>query len=131
MGMKKQIYPHTKRGQSAEGAQIDKISPRYGVGVYLDYAATTPIDSRVLAAMTPFLKGDFGNASSIHGLGQKAREAIDKAREQVAEFLNCDASEIIFTGSATEADNMAVLGPVRSLCKSHLLPPTEPIGGFA
>lgn len=80
--------------------------------IYFDYAATTPIDSKVLEAMLPYLKEEYGNASSIHQVGQKAKEAIDKAREQLASFLNCSPSEIIFTGSATESDNIAVSGVV-------------------
>ncbi len=80
--------------------------------IYLDYAATTPIDPKVLEAMMPYLKDEYGNASSIHQLGQKAKEAIDKAREQVASFLNCLPSEVFFTGSATESDNIAVSGVV-------------------
>lgn len=78
--------------------------------IYLDNASTTKIAPEVLEAILPYLKENFGNASSIHQFGQKAREAVDKAREQLACFLNCQASEIIFTGSATEADNLAVLG---------------------
>jgi len=78
--------------------------------VYLDNAATTKISPEVFEAMRPYLQTNYGNASSIHNLGQKSREAVDKAREQLALFLNCQPSEIIFTGSATEADNLAVLG---------------------
>ncbi len=78
--------------------------------IYLDNAATTEIDPRALEAMLPYLKEKYGNASSIHFWGQSARQAIDKAREQVADFLNCQPNEIIFTNSATEADNLAILG---------------------
>lgn len=83
--------------------------------IYLDYAATTPIDPDVLRAMLPYLKEDYGNPSSIHQLGQRALMAIDKAREQVANFLNCQAEEIVFTGSATEADNLAIKGVIEAL----------------
>lgn len=78
--------------------------------IYLDYAATTPIDPRVLKKMFPFLKENFGNPSSIHQFGQKALFAIDKAREKIANFLGAFPSEIIFTGSATEANNLAIIG---------------------
>ena len=78
--------------------------------IYLDNAATTMIDPKVLEAMQPYLKNNYGNASSIHALGQASRYAIDKAREQVADFLNCKPKEVIFTGSASEADNIAILG---------------------
>lgn len=83
--------------------------------VYLDYAATTPIDEEVLKAMMPYLKKDFGNPSSLHSFGQETRAAIDQARKKVAKFLNCNESEIIFTGSATEANNLSIFGTVRSL----------------
>lgn len=83
--------------------------------VYLDYAATTPVDSKVLKAMMPYLKDKYGNPSSIYSFGQEARAAIDGAREQVAEFLNCHPLEIVFTGSASESDNLAIRGLIKSL----------------
>lgn len=81
--------------------------------IYLDYAATAPVDSKVLKKMLPYFKKDYGNPSSIHALGQKARFAIDEARKVVADFLGCDPDEVIFTGSATEANNLAVSGVVK------------------
>ncbi len=81
--------------------------------IYLDYAATTPIDPKVLRMMLPYLKKDFGNPSSIYSFGQKASGAVDKARKAVANFLGCDSSEIVFTGSATEANNLAIKGLVK------------------
>ena len=81
--------------------------------IYLDYAATTPIDRKVLRAIMPYLKKDFGNPSSIHAFGQKAMSAVDRARQIVADFLGCGPAEIIFTGSATEADNLAIYGLVK------------------
>lgn len=93
--------------------------------IYLDYAATTPIDKEVLKEMDPYLKKDFGNPSSLHLFGQIARAAIDEARRKVAKFLNCQESEIIFTGSATEANNLAIFGLVRSvkrkISKPHII----------
>jgi len=83
--------------------------------IYLDYAATTPIDPKVLKAMSPYLKKEFGNPSSIHGFGQKALGAVDEARKKLANFLGCDATEIVFTGSATEANNLALLGLISNL----------------
>jgi cysteine desulfurase len=83
--------------------------------VYLDNAATTPIDERVLEEMMPYLKNKFGNASSIHFLGQESRGAIDKARHQVAEIINSRANEIVFTSGGTEANNLAIKG----LCESN------------
>jgi cysteine desulfurase len=79
--------------------------------VYLDYNATTPVDPEVREAMLPFLGEEFGNPSSVHPLGRRARRAVEQARQQVAELLNAsDPFEIIFTSGATEANNMALLG---------------------
>ncbi|HET7263501.1 MAG TPA: cysteine desulfurase family protein [bacterium] len=79
-------------------------------GVYLDYAATTPVDPRVLAAMLPYFTDRPGNASSMHAFGQEARAAVDRARVEVASLLGARPGEIIFTSGATEADNLAVIG---------------------
>src|SRR5262245_39922622 len=78
--------------------------------VYLDHSATTPIDSRVLEAMLPYLADKFGNASSVHSFGQEARAAVDKARRQVASLINARANEIVFTSGGTEANNLAIRG---------------------
>lgn len=83
-------------------------------GIYLDYAATTPVDEKVLAKMLPYFSQEFGNAMSVHSFGQKALEAIDTAREQVANFLHASPSEIIFTSGATESNNIVVKGSLRS-----------------
>lgn len=84
---------------------------------YLDYAATTPIKKEVFKAMEPYFKADFGNPSSIHSFGQKAREGIDKARNSVAGFLGAIPSEIIFTSGATESINLAILGLISNFQK--------------
>ena len=78
--------------------------------IYLDYAATTPVDKEVLKAMMPYFSDKFGNASSVHSFGQEAIAAMDRAREKIAKLLSCNFSEIIFTGSATEANNLAIFG---------------------
>jgi len=78
--------------------------------IYLDYNATTHIDLEVIDAMIPFLKEHFGNPSSSHYFGQKAKEAVEKARGQVADFLNCNSNEIIFTSGGTESNNYAIKG---------------------
>src|SRR5579884_876265 len=78
--------------------------------IYLDHAATTPTDPEVAEAMLPYLAGSFGNASSIHHLGREARHAIDAARDAVAALLQADYADLYFTGSGTEADNLALLG---------------------
>ncbi|HYX27213.1 MAG TPA: cysteine desulfurase family protein [Pyrinomonadaceae bacterium] len=77
---------------------------------YLDHSATTPIDTRVIDAMLPFLREQFGNASSIHQFGQEARAAVDKARRQVGLLINARAHEIVFTSGGTEANNLAIRG---------------------
>ncbi|MFZ5364158.1 MAG: cysteine desulfurase family protein [Patescibacteria group bacterium] len=81
--------------------------------IYFDHSATTPISPEVLQAMLPYLKNDFGNASSLHSFGQKARAGVEKAREDVAKFLSCEPKEIIFTSGATESNNLAILGFIR------------------
>src|SRR5512138_1059313 len=78
--------------------------------IYLDYAATTPVDPRVLAAMLPFFDQDFGNPSSIHRFGQRAEAAVETAREAVAAALHCRPDEIIFTSCGSESDNLALRG---------------------
>lgn len=78
--------------------------------IYLDHAATTPVDPDVMAAMLPFLSAHAGNASSLYLEGREARAALDDAREDVAEVLACDAAEVVFTGSGSEAANLAIRG---------------------
>ncbi|MGH2613696.1 MAG: cysteine desulfurase family protein [Thermomicrobiales bacterium] len=80
------------------------------VPIYLDHAATTPVDPWVLEAMLPYFAESFGNPSSMYGLGQEARAAIDQARVSVARVLGCDSGEIVFTSGATESDNLALRG---------------------
>ncbi|MBL8825585.1 MAG: cysteine desulfurase [Planctomycetaceae bacterium] len=78
--------------------------------IYLDYNATTPLADEVVAAMEPYLRQAFGNASSLHWAGRPARAAIDTAREQVAALLGCQPSEVVFTSGGTEANNYALKG---------------------
>lgn len=78
--------------------------------IYLDHAATTALDQRVLETMIPYFTTEYGNASSIYTLGRHAMQAIDGAREEVAEILNCRPTEIIFTGGGSESDNLAIKG---------------------
>lgn len=81
---------------------------------YLDYNASTPIDSRVLDAMLPFLKENFGNSSSTHHFGQIINKSVKQAREKIAHFINSESNEIIFTSGATEAINIALKGIAES-----------------
>ena len=85
-----------------------------GERIYLDYAATTPLDPRVLEAMMPYMTEHFGNPNSIHSFGREARRAIDEAREKIAQLLNCQPSEIVFTSGGTESDNLALRGIVEA-----------------
>ena len=83
--------------------------------IYFDYNATTPLDSRVREAMLPYLDPIFGNPSSIHHVGRKARSLLDDARDQVAGMWRCKPSEVIFTSGGTESNNLAIMGVVRQL----------------
>src|SRR3989338_1078128 len=78
--------------------------------IYLDHAAITPLEPKVLQAMLPYLKKKFGNPSSLYGLGLEAKKAIEDARLIISKILNCLPEEIIFEGSGTEADNHALIG---------------------
>ncbi len=83
--------------------------------IYLDYNATTPVDREVAEAMMPYILEDFGNPSSAHPIGQKAKKALEGARAQVSRLLGCGSDEIIFTSGGTESNNMALKGIARSL----------------
>ena len=79
-------------------------------GIYLDYAASTPMDQSVIDAMLPYFGTDFGNPSSIHRWGQRAENAIEGARESIAAIMGCSPAEIVFTSCGSESDNLAVRG---------------------
>jgi cysteine desulfurase len=95
--------------------------------VYLDHSATTPVAPEVLQAMLPFFDRAYGNPSTIYTMGQEAREAVERAREQVARLVNADADEVFFTSGGTESDNWAIKGVARAWRerKNHLI--TTPI----
>ena len=82
--------------------------------IYLDYAATTPVDKDVLKEMLPYFSEKFGNAMSIHSFGQEALQAVDSAREKIANFFGASPAEIIFTSGATESNNIAIKGVLKS-----------------
>jgi cysteine desulfurase len=84
---------------------------------YLDYNATTPVDPAVLDAILPFLGENFGNAGSVHTAGQRARAAVDAARDSVAALIGAKPNEIVFTSGGTEADNLALFGTVAASTK--------------
>lgn len=83
--------------------------------IYLDYNATTPHDPEVIAAMRPFFEEEFGNPSSSHFYGSKPKQAVIKAREQIASLINCRPEEMIFTSGGTESNNFAIKGIAQSL----------------
>ncbi|CAN5576296.1 cysteine desulfurase family protein [soil metagenome] len=87
--------------------------------VYLDNAATTPLDPEVFEAMKPFMLEDFGNSSSTHAHGRKVRAGIESARKKIAELLNCTPGEIIFTSGGTEADNTIIISGIQTYNIKH------------
>jgi cysteine desulfurase len=90
--------------------------------IYLDYNATTPLMPEVVEAMLPYLREHFGNPSSGHMYGQRTRQAVDSAREQVASLIGASAEEIVFTSGGTEANNLAILGATEKLQqKKHVI----------
>lgn len=98
--------------------------------VYLDHSATTPTDPRVVEAMLPYFTDLYGNPASAHGIGRKAEQAVEDARETIARLLNCKPSEIVFTSGGTESDNLAIRGAALTAREngrgSHLITtPTE------
>ncbi len=92
--------------------------------IYLDNAATTPLDEKVLEAIIPFMRDHFGNPSSIHTHGRQVRSILEKARKTVAELLNTSPAEIFFTSGGTEADNTALAGSVKCLGVKHIVTTT-------
>ena len=81
--------------------------------VYLDYASTTPIDAEVMKAMEPYFSEKYGNPGAMHSFGQEAQAAVDESRQTIADFFGCAFEEIVFTGSATESNNIAIRGVVK------------------
>jgi len=100
------------------------INPQLIMKVYLDNAATTPVDQEVFDAMIPVLKDGFGNPSSTHAFGRKIKSLIERSRKNVAKHLNCTPGEIFFTSGGTEADNMALRCAVRDCGVKHIITST-------
>ena len=93
--------------------------PNYSIkpkekGIYLDYAATTPVSDEVMASMEPYFQREYGNPGSFNTLGMKARDAVDAARAKISKILNCKTSELIFTSCGTESINLAIKGFMRA-----------------
>ncbi|MCX7971522.1 MAG: cysteine desulfurase, partial [Negativicutes bacterium] len=84
--------------------------------IYLDHSATTPVHPDVAALAVEYMTDKFGNPSSVHAFGREARKAVERARQQLAELINCQSREIIFTSGGTEADNLAIKG-VANACR--------------
>ncbi len=95
------------------------------MNIYLDNAATTPLDPEVFEAMRPFMLEDFGNPSSTHSHGRKVRAALESTRKKIAELLNCTPGEILFTSGGTEADNAILTGAIRTYGIGNVI--TSPI----
>ncbi|MBL7859151.1 MAG: cysteine desulfurase [Cyclobacteriaceae bacterium] len=91
------------------------------MSIYLDNAATTPIDPEVFEAMKPFLLENFGNPSSTHAHGRKVKTALESARKKIAELLNCTPGEIIFTSGGTEADNAILVSAIQTYGIEHII----------
>lgn len=89
--------------------------------IYLDNAATTPVDSRVLKEMLPYFNKQFGNASSLHKFGREAKQAIENSREKIAKLINAKPEEIIFTSGGTESNNLAIKGLAFQKKKGHII----------
>lgn len=107
---------------------VEQIIPReQRRQVYLDHAAATPMDPRVLEAMLPYLSEHFGNPGGLYAVGRIAQEAVTQAREHIAKVFGCQGTNIIFTGSGTESDNLALFGIARAYAKKgkHLV--SQPI----
>ena len=94
---------------------MPKVKP-----IYLDYAAATPLDPTVERVILKYTKV-FGNPSSLHGFGQAAKAILDQSRTKIGRVLNCRPEELVFTGSGTEADNLAILGAARAEGKGHII----------
>jgi cysteine desulfurase len=119
------VAPHFSSTRFSEFARIpssplaSRAGTRYAKSlpmnrIYLDHNATTPVDPAVLDAMLPYFSAEFGNAASIHAVGQRARAAVETAHEQVAALLGARPQEIVFTSGGTESDNHAIFGILRS-----------------
>jgi len=89
--------------------------------IYLDNAATTPMDQEVIEAIIPIMENNFGNPSSVHSFGRSSRAIIEKARKKVAGFINASPGEIVFTGGGTEADNMVLRCAVQDTGVTHII----------
>ncbi|RLI96259.1 MAG: cysteine desulfurase NifS [Candidatus Aenigmatarchaeota archaeon] len=89
--------------------------------IYMDHAATTPVDAEVLKAMRPYFSEKFGNASSLHGFGQEARKALENSRITISGVIGAQPDEMVFTSGGTESDNLAIRGVAMSKGRGHII----------
>ena len=102
--------------------EIDALlKRRQKKSIYLDHAATTPMDKRVFKVMEPYFTEQFANPGGFYDVGNMAKKALTGARGKVAKYLGCEANEIIFTGGGTESDNLAIFGVARAIGKGHII----------
>lgn len=114
------------KGKTAKNSLFSTFTQQYRMKIYLDNAATTPMDKEVVEAMLPYMLESFGNPSSTHSFGRKTKSAIENARRIIAKTLNCSPAEIYFTSGGTEADNFAMLCATRDLgCEQIVTTPIE------
>src|SRR5205809_5052663 len=106
-------FSSARRGSGGPGATVSRI--------YLDYAGFSPVDPRVVAFMRPFLEGGVGNPAALHSHGLEARASLDGARAKVARLVGGAAAGVIFTASATEANNLAIRGSALRAHGRHLV----------
>ena len=109
---------------SSSGRPASGGPPGPGARVYLDYAGFSPVDPRVVAVMRPFLEGGVGNPGALHSLGLEARASLDGARAKVARLIGGHAAGVVFTASATEANNLAIRGVTQRVSGRHLVAST-------
>src|SRR4051794_23775169 len=108
-----------------EKGRAEVSTPKVSSRIYLDNAATTPLDKEVLEAMMPYLTDHFGNPSSIYSYGRETRLAIENARKSVAKILGVRPGSIFFTSGGTESNNTAIAASIRDLGCNHII--TSPI----
>src|SRR5687767_6738875 len=109
------------RSSASSSARLGRVAPPAVTRVYLDYAGFSPVDPRVIALMRPFLEGGVGNPSAPHSLGLEARASLDGARAKVARLFGGAPAGVIFTASATEANNLAIKGVAARASGRHLV----------
>src|SRR5215510_4531657 len=109
------------RSSGSSSERLDRAAGPPSARIYLDYAGFAPVDPRVVAFMRPFLEGGVGNPAALHSHGLEARASLDGARAKVARLVSGAAGGVIFTASATEANNLAIRGVASRASGRHLV----------